>query len=84
MQEKRMEELKKQTEVPTQENAAKEIPCYHCDGTKVGKTGRTCKKCSGSGVMNSQCMAEILKLIKNEISSSATIAFNKLQGKEPK
>jgi DnaJ-class molecular chaperone len=39
-----------------EENIAPEnedfIACYRCNGSKINKKGRTCRKCEGTGVIS--------------------------------
>ncbi len=60
------------------------IPCFKCDGKKLSKSGKPCKKCNGQGTLDSMFISEIMKIIQEEIAICTPITFNKLLNKQSK
>jgi len=54
------------------------IVCFRCDGTKVNKKGLPCRRCNGSGNLNSKFMGDIVKILREEIHSYTTQTFQRL------
>lgn len=49
---------------------AQNLPvCYKCDGKKVNKKGKTCRKCMGQGKINMQFLQEIQSMIADEVKA---------------
>ncbi len=42
--------------------------CLHCNGTKVNKKGRPCKKCKGTGMMTKALVDRVRSIVKLEVS----------------
>jgi len=43
--------------------------CFKCDGKKVNKRGKTCRKCMGQGKINTKFLAEIQSMIADEVKA---------------
>ena len=41
--------------------------CFKCEGSKINKKGKTCKKCNGTGMFGLKGLNDIQKDIKEEI-----------------
>ena len=48
------------------------IVCFRCDGTKVNKKGLPCRRCNGSGTLNSKFFNDLVKVLREEIKSYTT------------
>ena len=59
---------------------AQNLPvCYKCDGKKVNKKGRTCRKCMGQGKINMQFLQEIQSMIADEVKAHLQNEMQKSQ-----
>lgn len=54
------------------------IVCFRCDGTKVNKRGLPCRRCNGSGNLNSKFFNDLVKVLREEIHSYTTQTFQRL------
>ncbi len=43
--------------------------CFKCDGSKMNKKGKPCKKCNGTGNFGFKGLSEITKDIKEQIQN---------------
>lgn len=67
--------------------------CYKCDGKKVNKKGKTCRKCMGQGKINMQFLQEIQSMIAEEVKahiqnemskSQLSVSMSQSQAEKPK
>jgi RecJ-like exonuclease len=56
-----------------------ESVCYKCDGKKVNKKGKTCRKCMGQGKINMQFLQEIQSMIADEVKAHIQSEMSKSQ-----
>lgn len=52
--------------------------CYKCDGKKVNKKGKTCRKCMGAGKINLQFLSEIQAMITEEVKAHISNEMQKV------
>lgn len=52
--------------------------CYKCDGKKVNKKGKTCRKCMGVGKINLQFLSEIQAMITEEVKAHISSEMQKV------
>lgn len=43
------------------------ITCFKCNGSKVNKSKKPCKKCNGTGIIDNKFMDDIYKICKEEM-----------------
>ena len=55
-----------------------QLTCFRCDGNKVNKSGYPCRKCNGSGKINSSFYKEMLKMLREDVKSYTTQTFQRL------
>lgn len=53
--------------------------CFKCDGKKVNKKGKTCKKCMGQGRINMKFLKDIQSMIADEVKSHIQSEMSKSQ-----
>ena len=58
-----------------------QMTCYKCNGTKINKRGRQCKKCSGTGVFAVKGLGDIAKVVSEEVENFCNSSFKELFGK---
>jgi len=67
--------------------------CYKCDGKKVNKKGKTCRKCMGQGKINMKFLQEIQSMIADEVKahiqsemskSQLSVSMSQSQAEKPK
>jgi ribosomal protein L40E len=54
------------------------IVCFRCDGTKINKKGLPCRRCNGTGNLNSKFYSELLKVLREEITTYTSQTFQRL------
>ena len=54
------------------------IICFRCDGTKITKKGLPCRRCNGSGNLNSKFLTDLMKMMREEIKSYTSQTFQRL------
>ena len=57
------------------------MTCYKCQGSKINKKGRPCKKCSGTGVFSMKGLGQIVKVVSEEVENFCNTSFKELFGK---
>jgi len=52
-----------------------EIECFKCHGSKLNKKGKSCKKCSGTGILNSDEIAQLTHVVREEVREYCKSTF---------
>jgi DnaJ-class molecular chaperone len=47
--------------------SSEKVPCHRCDGSKLNRKGKKCKKCQGTGLMSNKFLQSIYKSIVEEV-----------------
>jgi hypothetical protein len=55
-----------------------ELVCFRCDGSQVNKKGMPCRRCNGTGKLQSVFYKGIIKILKEEVKSYTTQTFQRL------
>lgn len=54
------------------------VNCFKCDGKKVNKKGKECKKCNGTGLFSFNGSESLVKAVRDEISVFCTDQFKQM------
>ncbi len=52
--------------------------CFKCNGAAVGKTGKPCKRCQGTGKVSDKFMDSMKQFIQTQVLASQEETFQKL------
>jgi DnaJ-class molecular chaperone len=61
-----------------EERMEQEVTCFKCLGAKMNKRGKPCKKCSGTGLIRSDEIAQVLDVVRGEIKQYCNNTFTGL------
>lgn len=56
------------------------LVCFRCDGTQVNKKGLPCRRCNGTGKLQSTFFKGLIKVLKEEVKSFTTQSFQRQIG----
>ena len=77
----RFEEVKPMENQPLQrDNKDPDVECLSCMGKKLGKRGKACKKCNGTGRMSAALSRHIERIIQQEVAKAVQMEFEKHKG----
>jgi len=65
-------------EADNEEAIEQEVICFKCTGSKVNKKGLPCRKCKATGVIMSNELSEITKLVKAEVGEYCREKFTEM------
>jgi len=54
------------------------LVCFRCDGSQVNKKGLPCRRCNGTGKLQSIFYKGLIKVLKEEIKSYTTQTFQRM------
>jgi len=63
---------------PVGEEAGNFPECFKCDGSKVNKKGKPCKKCNGTGKLKEKFFSDLQKILQEEVHKYCSTEYQKL------
>jgi DnaJ-class molecular chaperone len=68
----------KQNQTKVEEADGKFPECFKCDGSKINKKGKTCKKCGGTGKLKEKFFSDLQKILEEEVHKYCSTEYQKL------
>jgi len=57
------------------EDEEAQVTCIKCNGSQVNKKGLPCRKCGGTGVLNSRELAAVAETVRAEVRQYCLTSF---------
>ena len=69
---------KSKAEDKVEEDTGNAPECFKCDGSKVNKRGKPCKKCNGTGKLKEKFFSDLHKILEEEVAKYCSTEYQKL------
>lgn len=69
---------KSKAEDKVEEDTGNTPECFKCDGSKVNKRGKPCKKCNGTGKLKEKFFSDLHKILEEEVAKYCSTEYQKL------